>query len=146
MVQVSKKIVFFEVMLTKLIPIFIVIPLWLRMQTYFPEFRISFDIEQGAYVLAIGIIVVASFIEFRIAQAGERGWQSLNLGSGLAAIISITGVILLAFVLATDYRNFTGASQLNDIIMFYLGVSIIVIAIQALRDIMGARKAYKFTG
>lgn len=143
MVQISKKIIFFEVMLAKLIPIAIVVPLWLRMQTYFPDFRISFDVEQAAYILAIGIITAASFIEFKIAQGGEKGWTSLNLGSGLAAIISIVGVILIIFVFATQYTNFTGSSQFNDVVTFYLGFSILVIAIQALRDIMGARKVYK---
>lgn len=141
----SGKIAFVETLLAKILPIAIVVPLWLRMQTYFPDFRISFDVEQGAYVLALGIIVVVSFIEFRIAQAGDRGWSSLNLGSGLAILIVMVGIGLLVFVLATDYKNFTGSGPVNDVLMFYLGGSILVIAIQAIREIFGLRKELRLS-
>ena len=140
------KITLVETMLAKIIPLVIVIPLWLRMQTYFPDFKIVFDIEQGAYVLAISIIVVIAFIEFRIAQGNERGLESLNLGSGLAALIVIVGLILLAWILVTEYKNFLGSNFLNDIISFYLMGSIIVIGIQAIREIAGKRKVLKAGG
>ena len=140
------KITLVETMLAKIIPLVIVIPLWLRMQTYFPDFRIIFDIEQGAYVLAISIIVVVAFIEFRIAQGNERGLESLNLGSGLAALIVIVGLILLAWIIVTEYKNFLGSNFLNDIISFYLMGSIIVVGIQAIREIAGKRKVLKAGG
>ena len=140
------KITLVETMLAKIIPLVIVIPLWLRMQTYFPDFRIIFDIEQGAYVLAISIIVVIAFIEFRIAQGNERGLESLNLGSGLVALIVIVGLILLAWIIVTEYKNFLGSNFLNDIISFYLMGSIIVIGIQAIREIAGKRKVLKAGG
>lgn len=146
MVYKSGKITLVETMLAKVLPIAIVVPLWLRMQNYFPDFRISFDVEQGAYVLALAIITVVAFIEFRVAQAGEKGWTSLNLGSGIAAIIVIVGLILLGFVLATGYHNFTGSSQFNDVMSFYLMGSILVISIQALREIFGLRKELKTRG
>ena len=140
------KITLVETMLAKIIPLVIVIPLWLRMQTYFPDFKIVCDIEQGAYVLAISIIVVIAFIEFRIAQGNERGLESLNLGSGLAALIVIVGLILLAWIIVTEYKNFLGSNFLNDIISFYLMGSIIVIGIQAIREIAGKRKVLKAGG
>jgi len=142
----TARIALSETLLAKILPLAIVIPLWLRMQNYFPDFRITFDVEQGAYVLAIAIIAIVSFIEFRISQAGLHGWDSFNLGVGLSLVIAIVGTILLGFIIITGYHNFTGSSQFNDIVSFYMGVAILVIAIQGTREIMLFKKELKNKG
>lgn len=139
-------VAFGETLLAKILPLAIVIPLWLRIQTFIPEIQIQFSIEQGAYMLAIGIIVVVAIIEFRISQGAIRGFDSLNLGSGLALFIMIAGLIILGWIIATDVQTFSGASTFNDIVSAYLGFSILVIGIQALREITGVRKELKRQG
>ncbi len=141
--MVSAGVALTNTLFAKLLPLAIVIPLFLRIQSYdfldfinFPQF----SIEQGAYVLAIGVIIAAAIMEFRISQGGVRTFESLNLGSGLALVIVAVGLILLGFIIATNETNFSGASGLNDIISFYLGFSILIIGIQAIREVTGTRK------
>jgi len=140
----SGKIQFGEILLAKILPLVIVIPLFFSLQTFFPELRITFDFKTGAYVLAIGIITVVSFVEFRIAQGHQRGIESLNLGSGIAILLVLIGIGLLIYTFAFGY-DFNDAT-INQYISFYLGVSILVISIQAIRDITGTRKSLKQGG
>ncbi len=144
----SGKIALGETFLAKLLPLAIVIPLFLRIQNYelldFVNF--TFNLEQGAYILAIGIIIVVAIIEFRISQAGKHGFDSLNLGSGLALFIWVTGIILAGYIIATGTTDFTTASALNDIVAAYLGFSILIIGIQAIREVSGTRQELKRIG
>lgn len=140
----SGKIQFGNTLMAKILPLVIVIPLFFSLQTFFPDLVLVFDFKQGAYILALGIITVVSFIEFRIAQGGERGFESLNLGSGIAIILVIIGILFLIFTIATDYKF--NDSTINQWISAYLGFSILVIAIQAIREITGTRKALKSAG
>lgn len=139
-------VAFGETLLAKLLPLAIVIPLWLRIQTFVPEIQLTFNIEQGAFILAIAIIVVVAIIEFRISQGTIRGFDSLNLGSGLALFIIVAGLILLGWIIGTNVTSFTGAGTFNDIVSAYLGFSILIIGIQAVREITGTRKELKRQG
>lgn len=140
----SGKIQFGEILLAKILPLVIVIPLFLSLQTFFPELKITFDFRTGAYVLAIGIITVVSGVEFRIAQGKEKGIESLNLGSGIAILLVLVGIGLLIYTFAFGYQ-FDDAA-INQGVSFYLGVSILVLSIQAIRDVTGTRKSLKASG
>ncbi len=136
----TSTVAFGETLLAKLLPLAIVVPLWLRIQDFIPELRISFNVEQGAYILAIAIIIVVAIIEFRTSQGPIRDIGSLNLGSGLALFIVIGGIILLGWILLNDVQTFTGTSTFNGIVSAYLGISILIIGIQAVREIIGTKK------
>ncbi len=142
----TSSIAFGETLLAKLLPLAIVIPLWLRIQEFIPELQISFSVEQGAYILAIAIIIVVSIIEFRTSQGHIRGIESLNLGSGLALFIMVGGLILLAWIFLNDIQSFTGATTFNGIVSAYLGFSILIISIQAVREIIGVKKKLAAVG
>lgn len=138
----SGKVAFSETLLAKLLPLAIVIPLFLRIQNFdgFEFIRIQFDIEQGAYILATGIIVVISFIEFRITQGNARGFASLNLGSGLALVIVLIGIGFLIWILVFGINDFSTQNTFNDYFTFYMGFSILIISIQAIREITGKKR------
>ncbi len=140
----SGKIKFAETLLAKILPLVIVIPLFFSLQTFFPNLQIEFDFKQGAYVLALGIITVVSFIEFRIAQGGIRGIDSLNLGSGIALLLTFIGLGFLIYALAFSY-DFND-TDINVYVSAYMGFSILVIGIQAIREVTGTRKTLKASG
>ncbi len=136
--MVSGKVAFGNTALAKLLPLVLVVPLTLRLQTLVPEIHLSFDVVQFAYVLAIGVTVVISFIEFRVAQAEKRGAASINAGSFLAGLTTIAGVIILIYVLAFNY--IFNDEFINDIITVYLFFAIFLLIVQATRELTGARK------
>ena len=139
--MVSGKVGFGTTALAKLLPLALVIPLALRLQTIFPIIHLNFDVEQFAYALALGVTVVISFVEFKIAQGENKGADSINAGSMLAVITSIVGLLLLIYVLAIDYNyadEFT-----NDIISVYFFFAIFLISVQAAREIGVGRKIAK---
>ena len=140
----SGKIKFAETLLAKILPLVIVVPLFFSLQTFFPNLQITFDFKQGAYVLALGIITVVSFIEFRIAQGGIRGIDSLNLGSGIAILLTFIGIGLLLFAIGFNY-DFNDAT-INQWVSAYMGFAILVIGIQAIREVTGTRKSLKTAG
>jgi len=128
-----------QVVLSKLLPLVIIIPLFFSIQTFFPALELTFDFEQGAYVLAIGIIVVVSAFEGRISQGGQKLPEGLNLGSGISYILMLAGIGFLIFILGFGY-TFNDAT-INEYISWYLGISLLVVVIQTFRDIPIALKA-----
>jgi len=133
------KVSFGQIVLSKLLPLVIIIPLFFSLQTFFPNLQITFDFEQGAYVLAIGIIVVVSAFEGRISQAGVSLPEGLNLGSGISYILMLAGIGFLIFILGFGYTF--NDTTINEWISWYLGISLLVVVIQVFRDIPVALKA-----
>jgi len=132
------KVGFGQIVLSKLLPLVIAVPLFFSLQTFFPELKITFDFEVAAYVLAIGIIVIVSAFEGRVSQGGEVGFKGLNLGSGISYIIMLTGMAFLVFILGFQY-DFNNP-EINVWISYFLGFSILILGIQAIRDIPVALK------
>lgn len=128
-----------QVILLKILPLVVILPLFFSLQTFFPNLQITdFNFEQGAYVLAIGIIVVVSAFEGRISAGGEPGLKGLNLGSGISYILMMVGIIFLVFIIGFGY-DFNNV-DINIWISYYLGFSLLIIVIQAVRDIPLALK------
>jgi len=121
------KVSFGQLLLLKILPIVIIVPLFFSLQTFFPALQITFDFEVAAYVLAIGIIVVVSAFEGRISQGADTGFSGLNLGSGISYIVMMVGIIFLVFILGFQY-DFNNA-DINQWISFYLGFSLLIITI-----------------
>ena len=128
-----------QVILLKILPLVIIVPLFFSLQTFFPALELTFNFEQGAYVLAIGIIVVVSAFEGRISQGGQKLPEGLNLGSFISYILVLAGIGFLIFILGFGY-TFNDAT-INSYISAYLGVSLLIIVVQAIRDVPIALKA-----
>jgi hypothetical protein len=142
---VTNKVAIGTTMLAKLIPLFLVIPLFFRLQTFDFLPSVDFDITQFTYLLALGVITVVSFIEFRIAL-GERPSPlgkigGLNLGSAIALILVMIGLIFIFFVVFFDYQY--DDPTINEWISWYMLFSILVLSVQAIRELVGARHVLK---
>ena len=138
--MVSGKVAFGDTALAKLLPLALVIPLTLRLQTIFPDIHLNFDIAQFAFTLAIGVTAVISFIEFRVAQHEQKGAASINAGSLLAGITTFVGVILLIYVISTNYLF--NDEFINDIVSIYLFFAIFLLIVQASRELVGSRHVF----
>jgi len=139
---VTKRVALGTTFLGKLLPLVLVIPLFFRLQTFDFLPSIDFDITQFTYLLALGVITVVSFIEFRIAL-GERGPASgklagLNLGSAIGIILVLVGLTFIFFVVFFDYQY--DDPTINDWISWYMLFAIFVLSIQAIREISGVRR------
>lgn len=130
--------------LAKILPLVLVVPLFFRLQTFDFLPQIDFDTTQFTYLLALGVITVISFIEFKIGQAGKKGIASLNVGTGLAIIFVGVGLSFIVFVVATDYNYDDPVT--NEWISTYMGIAIFFIAVQAIREIWVARKKLQELG
>ena len=100
----------------------------------------NFDIAQFAFTLAIGVTAVISFIEFRVAQHEQKGAASINAGSLLAGITTFVGVILLIYVISTNYLF--NDEFINDIVSIYLFFAIFLLIVQASRELVGSRHVF----
>lgn len=139
--MVTKRVAFATTILAKVLPLVLVIPLFWRLQTFdfLPAF--AFDVTQFSYLLALGVITVVSFIEFRIAL-GERATggklAGLNLGSAIGILLVLVGMSFIVFVVAFDYQY--NDPVINDWISWYMLFAIFVLSIQAIRELAGARR------
>jgi len=134
------KVIFGDTLLTKLLPLVLIIPLTLRLQTIFPDIHFTFDITQFTYLIVLGVATAAAFLEAQLARS-EKGVEGLNIGVMLGAILFIAGLGFIAFVLITGYEY--NNQDINNVISFYLFFAIFVITVQAIREIAGARKAIR---
>lgn len=137
----SGKVQFGGTALSKLLPLFLIVPLTLRLQTIVPDLHLTFNVEQFVYSLAIGVTIVVAFIEYKVANAERRGVDRLHAGSILAATVAFAGLILLGFVLATNYIY--NDEVINDIISLYLFFAIFLLVVQSIRELAGARTLLK---
>lgn len=142
--MVSNKVALSTTIFAKLLPLFIVVPLFFNLQRFDFLPQVNFNIEQFAYLLALGIISVISFIEFRIAQHEQGNIKGLNVGSALAIILVVVGLSFIVFVVATNYDY--SDSTINQWISTYMGIAIFVLSVQAVREIFKARTLIKTTG
>ena len=137
----SGKVTLGTTVLAKILPLVLVVPLFFNLQDFDFLPSIDFDVTQFTYLLALGVIATISFIEFRVAQGEKTSHDRINIGMGLGIIFTIIGLILIGFVVITNYTYTDPAT--NEFISWYLGLAIFFLSVQAVREIVIGRRALK---